>query len=70
MHQPWQEAEAQLVDSLREEVAAAEARVDEERRGAGSARAAAAAREAQLQAGLREAAASVAALQCGLEVRP
>lgn len=69
MHQPWQEAEARLVDSLREEVSAAEARADEERREAGSARAAAAAREAQLQAGLQEAAASVATLQRGLEVR-
>jgi hypothetical protein len=57
------------VDSLREEVSAAESRADEERREAGSARAAAAAREAQLQAGLQEAAASVAALQRGLEVR-
>jgi hypothetical protein len=63
-----QESEARLVDSLRGEVSAAEARADEERRGAGSARAAAAAREAQLQAGLQEAAASVAALQRGLEV--
>ncbi len=64
-----QEAEARLVDSLREEVAAAEARLEDERRSHAAARAAAAGREAELQAGLSEAGASVGGLQRGLEVR-
>ncbi len=64
-----QEAEARLVDSLREEVAAAEARLEDERRSHAAARASAAGREAELQAGLSEAGASVGGLQRGLEVR-